>query len=135
MLMTQGAQMEPGSLKGLQLVVPELRAARDQLAERGVEVSEVQVIDGGPPRLAEPDEQLDHRGFVFLEDPDGVMTRLLPRPARRRPAAIATAAIELNAALRLRDAWRAAGNHEAGVEELRVRDRPRTVGVGGQGDS
>jgi len=71
MLMTQGAQMEPGTLKGLQLVARDLRATREELAQRGVEVSEVQVIEGGPPRPAEPDEQLDYRGFVFFEDPDG----------------------------------------------------------------
>ena len=69
--MTQGAQMEPGTLKGPQLVVRDLRAARAELAERGVDVSEDHVIDGGPPRAAEPDDQLDYRGFVFFEDPDG----------------------------------------------------------------
>src|SRR5206468_4103001 len=36
-------EMTPGSLKGLQLVVPDVRAARDELAARGVDVSEVQV--------------------------------------------------------------------------------------------
>jgi catechol 2,3-dioxygenase-like lactoylglutathione lyase family enzyme len=71
MLMTRGAQMEPGTLKGLQLVVPDLPATREELAARGVEVSEVQVIESGPPRPAEPDEQLDYRGFVFFDDPDG----------------------------------------------------------------
>jgi catechol 2,3-dioxygenase-like lactoylglutathione lyase family enzyme len=70
-LMSQGAQMAPGTLKGLQLVVSDLRALRDELAGRGVEVSEVQVIDGGPPRPAEPDDELDYRGFVFFQDPDG----------------------------------------------------------------
>src|ERR1700730_17156282 len=38
----------PGSLKGMQLVVNDVRAARAQLVERGVEVSEVQVFDSGP---------------------------------------------------------------------------------------
>ena len=69
--MTQGAQMEPGTLKGLQLVVRDLRAAREELARRGGEVSEVQVIAGGPPRPANPDDELDYQGFVFFEDPDG----------------------------------------------------------------
>jgi catechol 2,3-dioxygenase-like lactoylglutathione lyase family enzyme len=71
MLMSQGAQMEPGTLKGVQLVVPDIRATRAELAERGVDVSEVQVIAGGPPRPAGPDDQLDYQGFVFFEDPDG----------------------------------------------------------------
>ena len=70
-LMTQGAQMKPGTLKGPQLVVPDLRATREELAARGVAVSEVQVVEGGPPRPAGPDDQLDYRGFVFFEDPDG----------------------------------------------------------------
>src|SRR3712207_538483 len=36
--------MPPGSLKGLQLVVKDIRAARAQLVERGMEVGEVQEI-------------------------------------------------------------------------------------------
>ena len=71
MLMSQGGHMAPGSLKGVQLVVPDLRATREELAERGVDVSEVQVIAGGPPRPAGPDDQLDYQGYVFFEDPDG----------------------------------------------------------------
>src|SRR5436309_7842201 len=35
-------QMPPGSVQGLQLVVPDVHAARAQLVERGVEASEVQ---------------------------------------------------------------------------------------------
>src|SRR5918992_5314086 len=40
--------MEPGSLKGLQLVVPDLEAARAQLVERGVDVGEIQVMGESP---------------------------------------------------------------------------------------
>ncbi|HEX8646728.1 MAG TPA: VOC family protein [Thermoleophilaceae bacterium] len=58
----------PGSLKGLQLVVSDIKAARAQLVERGVEVSEIQVM--GENRTAQPDE-LDNVGFVFFGDPDG----------------------------------------------------------------
>jgi catechol 2,3-dioxygenase-like lactoylglutathione lyase family enzyme len=47
----------PGSAQGLQLVVPDVEAARDELASRGVEVSEVQHFDWG--------------SFVFFRDPDG----------------------------------------------------------------
>jgi catechol 2,3-dioxygenase-like lactoylglutathione lyase family enzyme len=60
--------MPPGSLKGLQLVVPDLPAARAQLEQRGVEVSGIQVL-GENPR-AQPDP-LDNVGFVFFSDPDG----------------------------------------------------------------
>src|SRR5687768_3556190 len=37
-------EMPPGSLKGLQLVVRDIRAAHARLLERGVDVSEVQVV-------------------------------------------------------------------------------------------
>ena len=47
----------PGSVKGLTLVVADIDAARAELVERGVEVSEVQKFDWG--------------SFVFFEDPDG----------------------------------------------------------------
>jgi catechol 2,3-dioxygenase-like lactoylglutathione lyase family enzyme len=60
--------MQPGSLKGLQLVVSDIRAARAQLVERGVEVSEITVM--GKNRTAQPDP-LDNVGFVFFADPDG----------------------------------------------------------------
>ena len=48
---------EPGSVKGLQLVVSDVEAAHDELATRGVDVSDVQVFPWG--------------SFVFFEDPDG----------------------------------------------------------------
>jgi catechol 2,3-dioxygenase-like lactoylglutathione lyase family enzyme len=60
--------MPPGSLKGLQLVVNDIRKAHAELAGRGVEVTEVQKI-GENPR-PQPDE-LDNVGFVFFSDPDG----------------------------------------------------------------
>jgi catechol 2,3-dioxygenase-like lactoylglutathione lyase family enzyme len=93
MLMTQGAQLEPGALKGLQLVVPDLRSVREELAGRGVEVTEVQVIAGGPPRPAGPDDQLDYQGFVFFEDPDGNGWGIqqLSQPLAERQAALAAA--------------------------------------------
>jgi catechol 2,3-dioxygenase-like lactoylglutathione lyase family enzyme len=60
--------MPPGSLKGLQLVVGDLNAARDQLMERGVQVSEIQVLGENPNPQPDP---LDNVGFVFFSDPDG----------------------------------------------------------------
>jgi predicted enzyme related to lactoylglutathione lyase len=47
----------PGSLRGLQLVVADITAARDALAERGVAVSDIQDFPWGR--------------FVFFSDPDG----------------------------------------------------------------
>jgi predicted enzyme related to lactoylglutathione lyase len=51
------SEMEPGSVEGLQLVVADIEAARAELVERGIEVSEVQHFDWG--------------SFVFFSDPDG----------------------------------------------------------------
>jgi catechol 2,3-dioxygenase-like lactoylglutathione lyase family enzyme len=65
------AEMTPGSLKGLQLVVKDIRAARAQLVERGVEVGGVQVVGASGPRPARDGEDLDNVGFVFFADPDG----------------------------------------------------------------
>jgi predicted enzyme related to lactoylglutathione lyase len=47
----------PGSAQGLQMVVADVRAARTELVERGVAVSEVQTFPWG--------------SFVFFNDPDG----------------------------------------------------------------
>ena len=48
---------EPGSVVGLQLVVADIGQAHDELAQRGVEVSDVQEFPWG--------------SFVFFSDPDG----------------------------------------------------------------
>lgn len=63
--------MTPGSLEGLFLVVSDVRAARAELVERGVEVSEVQVFDSGSYRAAQEGDVLDNVGCVFFADPDG----------------------------------------------------------------
>ncbi len=51
---------EPGSLKGVQLVVSDLEKARAQLLDRGVEVGEIVRMN---------DE--DGGSFLFFDDPDG----------------------------------------------------------------
>ena len=63
-----GPDMAPGSLKGLQLVVSDIRAAHAQLSERGVDVGEIQVLGENPRPQPDP---LDNVGFVFFSDPDG----------------------------------------------------------------
>jgi catechol 2,3-dioxygenase-like lactoylglutathione lyase family enzyme len=60
--------MPPGSLKGVQLVVADLPKARAELVERGVDVSEIQVLGENPHPVPDP---LDNVGFVFFSDPDG----------------------------------------------------------------
>lgn len=61
-------QMEPGSIQGLQLVVPDIRKAHAELLGRGVEVSDVQVVGKNPRPTPDP---LDNVGFCFFSDPDG----------------------------------------------------------------
>lgn len=61
-------QMPPGSLKGLQLVVPDIEQARAELVARGIEVTDVQVLGVNPSPTPHP---LDNVGFVFFSDPDG----------------------------------------------------------------
>ena len=62
------SQSEPGSVQGMQLVVSDISAARTELAERGVDVSEVQEFDWG--------------SFVFFSDPDGNGWAVQQIPAR-----------------------------------------------------
>jgi catechol 2,3-dioxygenase-like lactoylglutathione lyase family enzyme len=63
-----GADMPPGSIKGIQLVVPDIHAAHEHLVARGVDVSDVQVMGQNPHEVDHP---LDNVGFVFFSDPDG----------------------------------------------------------------
>jgi predicted enzyme related to lactoylglutathione lyase len=50
-------EAEPGSVKGMQLVVQDIEAAHAELSGRGVDVSDVQEFPWGR--------------FVFFSDPDG----------------------------------------------------------------
>jgi predicted enzyme related to lactoylglutathione lyase len=59
---------EPGSVRGVQVVVADVEAARAQLVDRGVEVSEVQHFPWG--------------SFVFFADPDGNTWAVQQLPAR-----------------------------------------------------
>ena len=74
--------MEPGSIDGVFLVVLDVRAARAQLVERGVEVGELQVFEEGAYRPAEEGEDLDYVGCVFFSDPDGNRWCVQQIPAR-----------------------------------------------------
>jgi predicted enzyme related to lactoylglutathione lyase len=62
------SDMRPGSVQGLQMVVPDIQAARAELVERGVEVSDVQDFPWG--------------SFVFFSDPDGNGWAVQQIPAR-----------------------------------------------------
>jgi catechol 2,3-dioxygenase-like lactoylglutathione lyase family enzyme len=66
--------MVPGSLNGLQMVVSDINAARAQLIERGVEVSEpLEVVQEGGKFIyrtitGEPE---GWNAFAYFNDPDG----------------------------------------------------------------
>jgi catechol 2,3-dioxygenase-like lactoylglutathione lyase family enzyme len=59
---------EPGSVRGLQIVVASAETAREELQGRGVEVSDVQRFPWG--------------SFVFFNDPDGNRWSVQELPAR-----------------------------------------------------
>ena len=61
----------PGSAQGLELVVDDIDAARDELAGHGAEVSEVFHTDGGA-RVPGPDpEHRSYHSLASFSDPDG----------------------------------------------------------------
>jgi catechol 2,3-dioxygenase-like lactoylglutathione lyase family enzyme len=79
---TSTIAMEPGSIDGVFLVVGDVRAARAELMERGVDVGDVQVFDEGAYRPAREGENLDLVGCVFFSDPDGNRWCVQQIPAR-----------------------------------------------------
>jgi catechol 2,3-dioxygenase-like lactoylglutathione lyase family enzyme len=71
--------MAPGSLKGLQLVVSDIEAARAELVGRGVEVSKIQHYEGA---ALVPGRGGDWNSFIFFSDPDGNSWGVQESPAR-----------------------------------------------------
>jgi len=61
-------EMPPGSQKGLQMVVADVQAVREELVKRGAEVSEIDVQPWG--------------SFVYFRDPDGNGWSLQQLPSR-----------------------------------------------------
>jgi catechol 2,3-dioxygenase-like lactoylglutathione lyase family enzyme len=59
---------EPGSVRGMQVVVEDVAKARDELVDRAVDVSDVQEFPWGK--------------FVYLADPDGNAWALQQLPPR-----------------------------------------------------
>jgi len=60
---------QPGSVKGMQMVVADIEQAHQELSDRGVDVSDVQDFPWGR--------------FVFFSDPDGnswAVQAMLPQP-------------------------------------------------------
>jgi catechol 2,3-dioxygenase-like lactoylglutathione lyase family enzyme len=119
----------PGSAQGLYLIVSDIQAARKELFDRGVEISEVFHDDDGVyagtdepylfgrVRVSGPDaEHRSYRSFASFRDPDGngwlfqeITTRL---PGRIDPATTTFASAN-DLASALRRAAAAHGQHEA----------------------
>lgn len=62
--------MPPGSLQGLQMVVPDIHAVHAELSKRGVGVSDADVQPWG--------------SFVYFSDPDGNRWSLQQLPSRHK---------------------------------------------------
>lgn len=60
-----------GSVQGLHLLVTDVDAARSELAERGVEVSEVFHFEAGGQMPGPDPQRQDFNSFVSFSDPDG----------------------------------------------------------------
>jgi catechol 2,3-dioxygenase-like lactoylglutathione lyase family enzyme len=73
------SDMAPGSVKGLQLVVADIEAARAELVSRGVEVSAIQHFEDGV-QVEGPGG--DWNSFVFFSDPDGNGWAVQQKPAQ-----------------------------------------------------
>jgi catechol 2,3-dioxygenase-like lactoylglutathione lyase family enzyme len=67
-LMRNGA---PGTVQGLHLVVTDALAAREELAARGVPVSEPFHFDAGGQQPGAHPQREDYGTFVSFQDPDG----------------------------------------------------------------
>ena len=75
---------EPGSYQGMHLVVSDIEAARDELADRGVEISEPFHFgpEGQTPGLHP--ERADYGTYLTFADPDG--NRWLVQEVKARAA-------------------------------------------------
>ncbi len=122
---TKITSAEPGSAQGLYLVVPDIETARDELAARGAEISEV-FHAGTPGTQFQPDstsgrvsgrapDDASYGSFATFSDPDGngwllqEVTRRLPGRVDAADTAFASTA-DLASALRRAEA--AHGEHE-----------------------
>jgi catechol 2,3-dioxygenase-like lactoylglutathione lyase family enzyme len=64
--------MKPGSLQGLQMTTSDIRGDRDELAKRGVDISEIQSFDQQAGEFQPVEGELQtFNAFAFFQDPDG----------------------------------------------------------------
>jgi catechol 2,3-dioxygenase-like lactoylglutathione lyase family enzyme len=120
----------PGSAKGLFLIVSDIVAARAELADRGIAVSEVFHITGpGKPPISGPDPQRhSYASYVSFSDPDG-NAWLLQEVTQRLPGRVdsseTTYASLSDLANAMRRAETAHGEHEKRLGGQRDADWPR----------
>jgi catechol 2,3-dioxygenase-like lactoylglutathione lyase family enzyme len=62
---------EPGTTKGLHLVVDDIEAAQTHLEKAGVENAGVQHFEEGRMKPGPDPERRDYGSFIFFDDPDG----------------------------------------------------------------
>ncbi len=122
---TRITSAEPGSAQGLYLVVPDIEAARDELAAHGAEVSEV-FHAGTPGAQFQPDgtsgrvsgrapDHASYGSFATFSDPDGngwLLQEVTTRLPGRIDAAETAFASTADLASALRRAAAAHGEHE-----------------------
>ena len=140
----------PGSAQGLYLVVSDIQAARDELAARGAEVSEVfhpgtpgaQFQHDASGRITGPaPEHASYSSFATFSDPDGngwLLQEITTRLPGRIEAAETAFASAADVASALRRAAAAHGEHEkregSEYDELaRLVRRIHGRGAGGHG--
>jgi catechol 2,3-dioxygenase-like lactoylglutathione lyase family enzyme len=120
---------EPGSARGMYLVVSDISAARAELVGRGVDVSEVFHRAGpGKPAMSGPDpERRSYSTFATFRDPDG-NEWLLQEVTARFPGRLDGSATSFASASDLAAAFRRAsvahGEHEARNGGLRDENWP-----------
>ena len=117
----------PGSAQGLYLIVSDIQAARKELLDRGVQISEVFHNEGvyagtdepflfGRVRVSGPDlEHRSYRSFASFRDPDGngwLFQEITTRLAGRIDPAATTFASANDLANAMRRASAAHGEHE-----------------------
>jgi len=117
----------PGSAQGLYLIVSDIQAARKDLLDRGVQISEVFHNEGvyagtdepflfGRVRVSGPDrEHRSYRSFASFRDPDGngwLFQEITTRLAGRIDPAATTFASTNDLASAMRRASAAHGEHE-----------------------
>ena len=129
----------PGSAQGLYLIVSDIDAARAELVERGIEVSEVFHSDGvytgtdepylfGRRRTGGPDaERGTYRSFASFKDPDGngwLFQEVTKRLAGRIDSGITAFGSANDLASALRRAEAAHGKYETRVGQGRDANWP-----------